>query len=524
MNKPKVIVNSKEHLTYLAYTSSSANDKPKMHSIPAINNLNGMSTPIHQRQHKDWILHNTSPEQQNSVDIQLNANRGRDLYKFNPFTRSIVRSIAANGVYRGIRPLFLDEDTKIKNKPLQKLWKKWVRWADFHGDFNFYTMQGKLLAAKMHTGDIFAIPRSGHPRSPIDLSIQLIESDLVPLGLNKILDNGHEIKQGIEYDNSGRKAAIWVYDRHPNGNVVHELKINRIAIKNIIHVFDPDRANQARSQPNIVSTISRTRSMQKIDDATLLHIEQQNSITGFITEKTPTGNGLNSNFFADEERLKEDYINQPLATTAPIDRSNGSIKIGTFKQLNSDQDVKFADLADAGDNYADFSRINQQAIAVGGDSTYPKTTGDLSKTSFSSMREGNSEFNRKLAHFYQDPLIHQFCERVADWFIEFAVLQGTINVDEALNIDTQWVLPAIPSANPLQDVESGIRATRAGFTTRDREAMSRYGTDASDIDEENIRSNERVDDNGLRYDSDARYTTRSGNKSDQVLQMSENLE
>ena len=496
----------------------------KMHALSGINNLNGMATPVHQRQHKDWVLFNTSPEQQNSVDIQLNANRGRDLYKFNPFTRSIIRSIAANGVYRGIRPLFLDEDTKVKNKKLQKLWKKWVRWADFHGDINLYTMQGKLLAAVMHTGDIFAIPRPGHKRSPIDLSIQLIESDLVPIGLNKILDNGHEIKQGIEYDNSGRKTAVWVYDRHPNGNVVHELKINRIAIENIIHVFDPDRANQARSQPNIVSAISRTRSMQKIDDATLLHTEQQNAITGFITEKTPTGQGLNKDFFASEDRLPEDIINQPLATTAPIDTSNGTMKIGTFKQLNADQDVKFADLADAGDNYGEFTRVNQQAVAVGGDSTYSKTTGDLSKTSFSSMREGGTEFNRKLAHFYQDPLVHQFCERVADWFIDFAVLNGTVTALEALNLDRQWVLPAIPQSNPLQDVEAGNRAVRSGFTTRGREAMSRYGTDASDIDEENIRENERMDENGLRYDSDARHTTRSGNKSDQILKMSEELE
>ena len=51
--------------------------------------------------------------------------------------------------------------------------------------------------------------------------------------------------------------------------------------------------------------------------------------------------------------------------------------------------------------------------------------------------------------------------------------------------------------------------------------MSMYGIDASDVDDENIRQNEHMDNNGLRYDSDARFTTRSGNKSDQDLQNSQ---
>ena len=54
-----------------------------------------------------------------------------------------------------------------------------------------------------------------------------------------------------------------------------------------------------------------------------------------------------------------------------------------------------------------------------------------------------------------------------------------------------------------------LLAIRSGLMSRS-EAISANGYDAEDIDREIAADNQRADDLGLIFDSDARYTTRDG--------------
>lgn len=477
------------------------------------------STPRHQKQQQDYILPTLAPDTVNIRDLQLLRNRGRDLYRYNPLIRRSTRSNAANAVFKGIKPLFIDERTGKKNKVLQKTWRRWVSYSDHVGNLDFYLQQSKIVQALCHTGEMFIIPREGLPFSPVDLSLQLIEADLVPVTLNKPLPTG-EIKQGIEYDTTGRKVAIWVLPHHPGDHTKSAFnnKARRIPVEQILQIFDPDRVGESRGAPNITSVISRSRDMQKIDDATIEHVQQQNSITGFITEPGAQGLDLSKGFFGNTIPTGEEHGTAALsATVGATARTNAALQIGTFKRLGLGEGVEFADMADAGRNYKDFMNLNQHAIAAGADSTYSKTTGDLSKTSFSSMREGGQEHQRGTAQNYQMPLIHQGCRPVGQWFLTAAVLQGIVTVEEARNIFVEWVSPGSPHANPLQGAEADNRTIRSGTTSRSRVAMERTGIDAATLDEEQMRDNESADEHGLVYDSDARKTSRSGSAVDQAL-------
>ncbi len=493
-------------------TKINCDSTDKSKAVGMYNNNQTGSTPSHQKQQPDYILPTYSPDVVNIQDVQLLRNQGRDLFRYNPNIRKAVKSNAANAVYTGIKPIFTDERTSKKNMVLQREFRRWAEKSDHVGDLNFYLQQAKTIQALGHTGEMFVIPRPGLPGSRIDLSLQMIEADLVPIWFTKKLDTG-SIKQGIEYDNTGRKVAIWVLPEHP-GDVTRNIFNNtavRIPFSQILHIFDPDRVGESRAAPNITSAISKARSVQKVEDATIEHHQQQNAITGFITSPGAAGTGLNADFWGGENTETEQYGNGISATVGSnVPGHNAALQIGTFKQLSTGEDVEFAQLADAGKTYKDFTVINKHAIAAGADSTYAKTTGDLQQTSFSSMREGGQEYQRNIGQNYQMLIIHQLCRRVGEWFLTAATLEGIISVETAQNIFINWIPPGFPYANPLQGVEADIRATRAGFTSRTERAMQAYGSDAATIDEQQNMDNGSADQYGLIYDSDPRATSRSG--------------
>jgi len=469
------------------------------------------NTPWHQKQHPDYRLPTLAPDTVNLRDLELLRNQGRDLYRYNPFIKKSTKSNGANAIFMGIKPLFIDEESGKKNMILQRLFRKWAQHSDHVGDFNLYMQQAKIIQALGHTGEMFAIPRPGQPLSPIDLSLQLIEADLVPITLTKKLKTG-EIRQGIEYDPTGRKIAIWVLPRHPqdrNRNILDN-KAERIPFEQILHIFDPDRIGESRAAPNMTSAISKARDTQKVDDATIEHHQQQNAITGFITRPGAADMGLPSNFWGDDKLHTTQHANGLIATVGEIPQTNSALQIGTFKQLSTGESVEFAKLADVGPGYKDFTTLNQHAIAAGADSTYSKTTGDLSRTSFSSIREGGQEYQRNIGQNYQMFIMHQFCRRVGEWFLAAAVLQDFISVQKAQQIFIEWVPPGFPHANPAQGAVADKTNIRIGIISRTMLAMKRTGMDAATIDEEQRRDNASADENGLIYDSDPRKTSNNG--------------
>lgn len=505
-------------MTQQAFSQTQINLDSPVNKKPVLKNSHLISTtPRHQKQQPDYILPTSSADAVNERDLQLLRNRGRDLYRYNAQIRKAIRSNAANAVFTGIKPLFIDEETAGKNMLLQRLWRRWVSHSDHVGDLNFYLQHAKIVQGLGHTGEMFVIPRPGLPGSELNLSLQLIEADLVPIWFTKTITTG-SIKQGIEYDLTGRKVAVWVLPEHPgerDRNLFNNLA-QRIPFEQIIHVFDPDRVGESRAAPNITSSITKARDVQKVEDATIEHHQQQNAITGFITQPGSEG-GINTNFWNDDPNRVEHGNGLSATVTTNEVGHNSTLQIGTFKQLSLGESVEFASLADAGRTYKDFISLNQHAIAAGADSTYSKTTGDLKETSFSSMREGGQEYQRGIGQNYQMLTIHQFCRRVGEWFLTAAVLDGLINVNTAKNIFIDWVPPGFPHANPVQGVEADTRSVRSGFTSRNRVAMQVTGIDAATIDEEQKRDNSGAEENGLIYDSNPKSTSRSGAAVDHEL-------
>jgi capsid protein len=81
-------------------------------------------------------------------------------------------------------------------------------------------------------------------------TLQLIEPDWVDEKKNEELKNGNIIRMGIELDKWRRAVAYYVSARNNTldiwGNVVPTGPYLRVPASDMIHVFDPERADQTR--------------------------------------------------------------------------------------------------------------------------------------------------------------------------------------------------------------------------------------------------------------------------------------
>jgi capsid protein len=73
----------------------------------------------------------------------------------------------------------------------------------------------------------------------------------------------------------------------------------------------------------------------------------------------------------------------------------------------------------------------------------------------------------------------------------------------------KWIPQGWQWVDPEKEFKAMLLAIRAGLMSRS-EAISAFGYDAEDVDREIAADNQRADDLGLIFDSDARYTSKDG--------------
>jgi lambda family phage portal protein len=182
--------------------------------------------------------------------------------------------------------------------------------------------------------------------------------------------------------------------------------------------------------------------------------------------------------------------------------------------LEPGEDVKFTDPADVGGNYEAFERQTLLRIGAGLGMPYDMLTGDLSQTSYSSIRAGILSFRRLCEQIQYGVFIFQFCRPVWQSFIEAAVLAGELSArdyqaNRADYLAVQWHTPKWAWVDPEKDVKGEILAIRAGLKARSM-SINEAGMDEEDVDRQIAKDNERADELELVLDSDPRRTDARG--------------
>lgn len=429
--------------------------------------------------------------------------KSRDLVRRNPWANAALDAFVANAVGTGIKPQSLTKDETFRAQ-VQELFRDWVEEADAAGLTDFYGLQALACRAMLEGGECFVriLPRIPEDGLSVPLQLQVLESEHLPLYLNQSLPNGNVIRAGIEFDAEGRRVAYHLYTAHPEDGWLAPMAAPNSLIPvpidaaEIIHVFRPLRPGQIRGEPWLSRALVKLHELDQYDDAELVRKKTAAMFAGFITRQSPEDN----------------LMGEGAANAQGI--SLAGLEPGTLQILEPGEDIKFSDPADVGSSYSEFLKNQFRAVAAAMGVTYEQLTGDLTGVNYSSIRAGLLEFRRRCEMIQHTVLVHQLCRPVWAAWMKQAVLSGALDAPSFVQkrreyLACKWIPQGWQWVDPEKEFKAMLLAIRSGLVSRS-EAISTFGYDAEDVDREIAADNARADELGLIFDSDPRYTARTG--------------
>lgn len=433
------------------------------------------------RRKAGWDYTNASASGATSPYMPALKNRARAAVRNDPWAARAVDAMVSNLIGTGITPRPATKDEALRAK-LIALWDEWAGECDSTGVLDIYGIQALVARAWYESGEVFIRLRPRYADDlEVPLQLQIIESDQVSYK-NEVLENGHVIRSGIEYDAIGSRVAYWIHPNHPGDTLAQKQGDNnepkRIPASEVLHVFKPLRPGQDRGVTLFAQVLAKLESLNKFDDAVLFRQELANLFVGFIRKPE----------FSDGD---EDTDHIDPATGQPmkkpfIDDSELMLKPGATLELNAGEDMGFSTPPDAGSNYSDFTRQQIMSLAAGIGIPYELLSGDYSRVNDRTIRVALNDYRRKLESDQWNIIIAQFLKPLRKAWVDAAILNGHLTLDQRkAAIATHWTPHAHAYIHPVQDVQANISAVNAGFKSR-AEVIRERGYDISEIDDERM--------------------------------------
>ena len=436
------------------------------------------------RRAENWLTSGTSADAASAQDLRLLRDRSRDLVRNNPFAAKAVQVIVSNVIGTGIVAQAQAQRSRRRSQQLTDVWLNWAsdpQQCDWEGRLDFAGIQALATRAIVESGEVL-IRRRTRSGQRVPLQLQVMEPDFIDTTRDSSLDNGGLIRQGIEYDSTGRRAAYWLFDEHPGENHLRMTNFtsSRVPAEQIIHCFRRDRPHQSRGIPWAAPVMLTLRDLDDYSSAQILKQKISACFAGFVVDTEAADAGLDGEIF---DRLEP----------------------GALELLPPGKDIRFASPPSVGE----FDKVSRELllqVASGFGITYESLTGDLNQTSFSSGRMGWLEFHRNIEQWRWQMLIPQMLNPVWNWF----VAAGAVNGVRAEGVVAHWTPPRRELIDPAKEIQATKDAVRSGFMSLS-EAQREFGYDPEEVITEIAQDNERLDDLGVILDTDARKVAANGN-------------
>lgn len=436
------------------------------------------------RRLNSWKPNYTSARETTGLDLL--RRRARHAYDNNPIARGLIDFLVTNIVGNGISPQPTIKSVRLR-KQIVNLWERWGEQADFGDACDVYGLQTLAVRTFLVQGEAFVIHRFYETDSGVTYQAQVLEPEFVPM-IDRVLDNGGAIRQGIEFDGNGKIVAYWVL----SGMGAFERNTpQRVEAKYVSHVFEQKRAGQLRGIPALGVALVRIKNADDLDDAVLERQKIANLFVTFITRPA----------HLDE---MEPYTPSESAQESAPDVLEGDMlppivmEPGISQVLDEGEDVKFSDPPDAGTNYVDYMRWQYRTICSGLGVPYAVFFNDFHEANDRTVRVALNEFSRRITQLVENTVVHKFCRPMRKHFFDAAILAGLLPSNKVEIRDTRWVQQAKPYIHPVQDIQSIKLRYELGLITR-AEAALQLGKDVDLLDEEFAQDIVREQKLGLNF-------------------------
>ena len=412
--------------------------------------------------------------------------RARHLIRNNGYAANAVESWAGNAVGTGIKPSSGIADAVLKDR-VQRLSLRWTDESDAEGLTDFYGQQRRAARELFIAGEVFFRIRPRRPEDglSVPLQLQMLPAEMLPLNHNQALDNGHRIRQGIEFDRIGRRVAYHFLRRHPGDITDPGLagETVRVPAESVLHIVDPVDAGQLRGVSRFSPALVKLFLLDQYDDAELDRKKVAAMFVGFV--RRPERELDNT--------ADRDDQGEPLLPLEP----------GQLQMLDDGEDITFSTPADVGGNYESFQYRTLLQVAAALGLPYANLTADMLKANYSNTRAALLEFRRRIESFQHSVIVYQMCRAVWARWMDMAVVSGQLALPDyeqrrADYLDCNWLPPRWDWVDPLKDIRAETLAIQSGFKSR-TQAIGERGFDAAMVDAEIASDRDREARLGLAF-------------------------
>lgn len=340
----------------------------------------------------------------------------RTLYQNNDYYKKFIRLVVKNVV--GPAGFTFKNNAKNANGTPDTIVNQIIRDAFFAwGKRGVCDVTGKLSWTDCQRLFIQAVPGDGEVLVRLvrgfdnahRFAIQFIEADHLDETYNTTLDNGNEIRMGVEFDKWDRPVAYHILVKHP-GDYTYQRSGNRyerIPAADMVHAFVPERPRQSRGIPWGHTAMTRLNNLGGYEEAAIVSKRTSASKMGFLVP--PAGDG--GEYIGDETSNTGDIINE--------------VEPGLLEQLPAGWDFKKFDPAEPGGDFDPFMKRTLRGIAAGLDVSYHKLASDLEGVNYSSARAGELD-DRDTWNTLQAWMAESFLDIVFAAWLDVQLLAGAL--------------------------------------------------------------------------------------------------
>lgn len=415
-----------------------------------------------------------------AMDATELRRRSRALVQNVPYIAQALRALVANVVGTGIMPRW----TGAQAAGMNALWRRCASKMDADGRLDINGLIALAYRTAVQDGEVLIRKRWRRAGDGLEvpLQFQVLEIDWLDSSRTEQRD-GNAIINGIEYDTLGRVVAYWLFDQHP-GDVTTVLAkrtsrtSHRVAAKEIIHYFAPERPGQGRGFPRLAPVVATVRDLQTYEDA---EIQRKNLETRLSV--LATGNAANL------ESMPPPDVN------GPADSKNGELgglAGGSIMHLGDGLALTVVEPKVA-PGYVDYIRQRLHIVAVGFGVTYEMMTGDVSETNFSSARVRLLDFRREAEMEQWLHVIPGIVQPICVAFAEAAQLAGK---SSAVRLNIEYSTPKWSYVDPSKDVKADTEEISAGLSSLSEKLRAR-GYNPPDVFQEIASDMQTLRDLGL---------------------------
>lgn len=441
---------------------------------------------------QDWSSNNNSGDSEIQSALELLRNRSRDLAQNNEYAKRFLNLCKTNIVgHRGIIFQSKSRDDngemdKEANRLIELHYRKFCKRANctVTGQSTMIDVLNLAIESTMRDGEILIRMVQPWKYNPYMIALQLIEADHLDVSFNAVLKNGNKIVMGVEKNKWSRPVAYHMLKDHPGDTIngaYRRVERQRIPAEEIIHFFIPERVNQTRGVPWLVSSAARCKMLDGYEEAELIAARTAASTMGwFVNPDNEFGDD-------DEDDEKKETIDETFEAEP-----------GTFRQAPEGFDLKMFDPNHPNAAFPDFEKSILRGIAAGWNVSYHSLANDLENINLSSVRHGEMVDRDHWKVIHTRCIDHILTPVFENWLTNF--LSTGLTVLPLRKYD-KFNSPAwMPRGWHRVDPDKESKANTRDIANHQKsmfQAAVEKGQDLEEIFQDNAKAIELAEENGL---------------------------